>query len=245
MRSWTTLFEKTVIRSVSFDSLPEEIVIEILSRLPVKSLSRCKCLCKSLLKLISNHYFVQSHLEASKYTPRIIFTTVSDQSKERTSLSSLEYDQTTSDHVPNNYLVSLQGELSIAGSCNGLLCLSEYQTSMVLCNPATKEYIEVPFDIVEVPAGYMRVTNLGVGHVHTDQYKVVRIDNYVTDPSYHNNDIDDDLGYYYVHVYTLGTKCWRRIKKQCHSAVPFNLPYLNGALHWGNADRQDPHLQGV
>ncbi|KAF9605972.1 hypothetical protein IFM89_021298 [Coptis chinensis] len=203
MRSWTTLFEKTVIRSVSFDSLPEEIVIEILSRLPVKSLSRCKGLCKSLLKLISNPYFVQSHLEASKNTPRIIFTTVSDQSME------------------------------------------QYQTSMVLCNPATKEYIEVPFDIVEVPAGYMRVTNLGVGHVHTDQYKVVRIDNYVTDPSYHNNDIDDDLGYYYVHVYTLGTKCGRRIKKQCHSAVPFNLPYLNGARHWGNADRQDPHLQGV
>lgn len=42
--------------------LPEGLVTEILVRLAVKSLLRCKSVCKLWLSIISDHYFIKSHL---------------------------------------------------------------------------------------------------------------------------------------------------------------------------------------
>ncbi|KAG5001241.1 hypothetical protein JHK87_022313 [Glycine soja] len=39
-----------------------DLIVEILLRLPIKSLLRFKCVCKSWLSFISNPHFVKSHL---------------------------------------------------------------------------------------------------------------------------------------------------------------------------------------
>jgi F-box interacting protein len=54
--------------------LPHELIIEILLRLPTKSLIRFKCVCKSWFSLISHPNFANSHfdLTAATHTPRIL-----------------------------------------------------------------------------------------------------------------------------------------------------------------------------
>lgn len=57
-------------------SIPEEIICDIFSRLPVDSLMRFKCLSKSYNALISNPYFVDTHHSHSISHPgRIKFLT--------------------------------------------------------------------------------------------------------------------------------------------------------------------------
>jgi len=49
--------------------LPFELIIQILLRLPVKSLIRFKCVCKSLFSLISNDtHFANSHFQLTSST---------------------------------------------------------------------------------------------------------------------------------------------------------------------------------
>lgn len=45
--------------------LRDDLLVEVLLRVPVRSLLRCKCVCKSWLSLISNPLFAKSHFEAA------------------------------------------------------------------------------------------------------------------------------------------------------------------------------------
>ena len=56
--------------------LPEEVMLEILLRLPVKSLLRFKSVCKHWLSLISDPNFAKLHFERSStsHTHRILYT---------------------------------------------------------------------------------------------------------------------------------------------------------------------------
>ncbi|GMP76920.1 hypothetical protein CsSME_00033389 [Camellia sinensis var. sinensis] len=43
-------------------SFPDEILVEVLLRLPVKSLCRIRCVSKPWLSLISDHHFIKTYL---------------------------------------------------------------------------------------------------------------------------------------------------------------------------------------
>lgn len=53
-------------------SLPDDLILEILSRLPAKSVVRFKCVCKGWLVMISSRRFADVHLEFSKSWPRML-----------------------------------------------------------------------------------------------------------------------------------------------------------------------------
>ncbi|WMV53397.1 hypothetical protein MTR67_046782, partial [Solanum verrucosum] len=42
--------------------IPEKVLVETLSRLPIRSLVQCKCISKSWTKLISDLHFIEKHL---------------------------------------------------------------------------------------------------------------------------------------------------------------------------------------
>ncbi|KAF9589839.1 hypothetical protein IFM89_028774 [Coptis chinensis] len=147
--------------------------------------------------------------------------------------------------LPEDVMIEILARLPVksllrSGSCNGLICLSDEKTFMVICNPATNEYIEVPFNLDEIEkiTGWF---NLSFGHdPHTDNYKVVRIDMYFSSASI------GDPGHCNVYVYTLGTKQWRRIQTPPYRLAYGRTPYLNGSLHWvelGNISRWDHRRQ--
>ncbi|XP_073138056.1 F-box protein CPR1-like [Henckelia pumila] len=56
--------------SPSLLNLPSEIIINILSRIRIKTILSCKCVCKQLLHLLSTPHFAESHLPFS--TPGLL-----------------------------------------------------------------------------------------------------------------------------------------------------------------------------
>lgn len=56
------------------DSLPEEIVFDILTRLPVKSIYRFKCVCKSWLSTVSTSKFIDSHFDRYRSHPKLLIS---------------------------------------------------------------------------------------------------------------------------------------------------------------------------
>lgn len=67
MKRYSQRMQKTVI-------LPQDLVIQILLRLPVKSLVRFKSVCKSWLSFISDSHLWLSHFKlAAAPTERLVF----------------------------------------------------------------------------------------------------------------------------------------------------------------------------
>ncbi|KAI5648112.1 hypothetical protein M9H77_34117 [Catharanthus roseus] len=98
-------------------SLQEDLIIEILRRLPVKSIIRFCCVCKSWKTLVrSNDNFIKSHLKLSLYndpnrTNKVLFYSELDFRK----IHNLDQLLT-----PRN--LSLGPHFTIVGSCNGIIC---------------------------------------------------------------------------------------------------------------------------
>ena len=53
-------------------TIPNDLVEEILSRLPVKSLMRFKCISKAWHTLISSHQFAKSHFQRASQNPNLL-----------------------------------------------------------------------------------------------------------------------------------------------------------------------------
>ncbi|GKB34692.1 F-box associated domain containing protein [Tanacetum coccineum] len=49
----------------SIEDLPPNVTADVLSRLPVKTIIHCKCVCKNWRQLVSDSYFVNLHLSRS------------------------------------------------------------------------------------------------------------------------------------------------------------------------------------
>nr|AFK44336.1 unknown [Lotus japonicus] len=124
--------------------LPDELVVEILSRLPVKSLLKFRCVCKSWMLLISDPYFIKKHLHLSKQSTlfnhhRIILSaTTAEFHLKSCSVSSL-FNSTSTVCEDLNYPVKNKYRHDgIVGSCNGLLCFAIKGDCVLLWNPSIR-----------------------------------------------------------------------------------------------------------
>ncbi|KAJ9154402.1 hypothetical protein P3X46_027739 [Hevea brasiliensis] len=213
-------------------NLPPDIIIHILSRLPVKSLLRFKCVCKSWCSIISDPQFIRTHLNLAR--ERLILTSPSLRS-----FYSVRYEE-------NNDAIAVEldfpveknsyDEVTYFGSCNGLLCLSPEPDTFLLFNPSTRESRKVPKvknDCFPFSRYLTRAFTHGFGYDHSvDDYKFVKI----------------ALGIY-VLVYSLKTNTWKGVQDfpyNSHGSDP-EKP-LNGALHWivsRTEDWQESQLIGA
>ncbi|KAJ4965911.1 hypothetical protein NE237_017760 [Protea cynaroides] len=228
-------------REITWFVLPSEIEDNILSRLPVKSLLRFRCVCKHWCNLVTNPYFIKMQLNRS------------NQIKEGLKLVHAYGAEVYCIDVEacRNQCVETRGQMKIkmhkelvlpfrdqfknlfwevSGSCNGLLCLSTYD-GLYLLNPATQEYKRLPYPKIRFS---LKLTVFGFGYSpRTDEYKVVMIIYYYR--SEHSVHCDD------VYVYTVGTNSsWRSIGGTEYRIEGtenwFHYPYhhalVNGAIHW-------------
>ncbi|KAF8409673.1 hypothetical protein HHK36_005752 [Tetracentron sinense] len=210
------------------ESLPREIAIDILSRLPITSLMQFKCVCRAWRLLAQDPRLPIMHLALStENNPCLILHC---DYPIRNQLYFVEIDAT------NGYTEavrkiktpfgSVMPEFDIAGSSNGLLCLSDalYCDPVHIYNPFTGYYIELPklnqYTDQEV------VFEFGF-HLELKVYKVVRIV---------YTGLLGRAGYKksVVQVFTLGTNTWRN-----RGHVPYQIDrrrpseaLVNGALHW-------------
>ncbi|KAI9085326.1 hypothetical protein K1719_032703 [Acacia pycnantha] len=182
--------------------LPEEIITDILKRLPVKSLIRFRRVCKHWKNLVQNPTFITDHLRHSgHHNPNFLFFHPSSYQHENTvklNLLNCEMQVRYLEKAPLlDYLWA--GLFKIIGSSNGLLCvtisrneLARHPSSVLLWNPATKDVRELPrsrtIDSCKFGFGFNSSLN---------DFKIVAID-------YH---IDRRMG-----VYSLSRDSWKEIE---------------------------------
>ncbi|EYU22873.1 hypothetical protein ABFS82_03G107900 [Erythranthe guttata] len=216
-----------------FKNLPSEIIIEILSRLPIRSIAICKCVCKSSQYLLQTREFVDSHL--SKSVPGLVTCYEFYEYKvfefgDELDLKG-EYKPVTELDCENSISPSV-----IKGSVNGLLLLhpdvSKYH-DLFISNPINRDYIDIQNKGMHNHHYFDGLVSYGFGVSEVSgEYKVVRIVQKCVRHSSTNEvrRITKSI----CHVYTLGTRKWRKIEP---CGLMGNKDYsigafLNGSLHW-------------
>nr|GLL37581.1 F-box protein At3g07870-like [Ipomoea trifida]GMD40759.1 F-box protein At3g07870-like [Ipomoea batatas] len=229
--------------------LPFEIICNILSRLPLKTIICCRSVCKKFLKILKDPYFANVHLaRAPSTTASLILQSYGG--NKGFYFYTIDLDETShaiSDSTgPHKFpspcrshheLTKQNAEfcfqsrhVTFVGSCNGLLCLysSLPKPFYYVCNPILGESVVLPPPTPLVPDSTYYLSGFGFCP-KTKQYKVVRFlcsvsVNHVT------NSVSKEMA---AEIYTLGSDSWRRIgKAPCPKRGGSFDPFVNGSLHW-------------
>ncbi|XP_048138799.1 F-box/kelch-repeat protein At3g06240-like [Rhodamnia argentea] len=212
--------------------LPQEILIHILAKLPVKSLVRFRCVSKSWDALVTDPSFVSLHLRhamASHDHSVVLLRHYSlTERKERNTL--YRDGESFLEHQELEFPLMTYDTYYLAGYCNGLLCFSDYiinHLQVILWNPSLRKCVRLPIPrFVDTDITHTYVLGFGFDSRRVD-YKVVRLIymlgrnwSVIVPPE--------------VEVYELKTNAWRGIQ----AAVPYVIPesssqaFVNGAIHW-------------
>ncbi|KAK4259404.1 hypothetical protein QN277_005742 [Acacia crassicarpa] len=219
IRQVNTIGQKIVDGNTRF--LPQEIIPNILKRLPVKSLLRFQCVCKQWKNLIIAPSFIANHLHHSTHhNPSLLFQWSGSNKRLPVDLHLVDCKKQVHE-VQNIPFDSVH--VRIIGSCNGLLCVqctSNRVHSLFLWNPATRKIRQVHNNVhdfegrIYVGYGFSPIVN---------DYKILRA--YVPED-------EDEVNR--VEVYSLSTQRWRKIKFGNLEGVNLNYETLNanGAMFW-------------
>ncbi|KAL0710567.1 hypothetical protein Bca4012_017545 [Brassica carinata] len=132
--------------------LPIDLVMEILSRLPVKSIGRCCCVSKLWAPILRLPYFLELFSTRSSGRPHMLFAyRGKGEVLFFSSPQPQNSDENSSSYVTANYLssVSHDGSLCyISGPVHGLVCLTfrdkENSKEHLICNPSTGQTFTLP-----------------------------------------------------------------------------------------------------
>jgi len=163
--------------------LPDELIAEVLSFLPVKSLLRLKWVSKSWMNLISDPMFVKLHLHRSSRKRHIA---VKEPVIEHGSVYQYNLLTFPLNHLLENpsitiaqspyYRLSYKDYTRIVGSCNGLVCLlgGDFESTWLrIWNPATGKISEKLGSFKEHRSFYCRPSFTFGYDNSTGTYKVV------------------------------------------------------------------------
>ncbi|XP_026377603.1 F-box protein CPR1-like [Papaver somniferum] len=215
------------------DSIPEAVFShDIFSKLPVKSLLACKCVCKTWYDLISDPDFVKSHIDltiqTNKPTLLLRFPDHVVRSILPDSLKSSDCNINAKRSLCPRFRFT--SYYTLLCSCKGIVCIRYagslgYRGSLLsLWNPATREY-----KIIPKPPSTFGFGALGYD-CNTNDYKLVVVDN-----------LDGDGYSSKVQVYSLASNSWKS-----NPSIPYTFPHghgqasgvlFNGFLHWLALDR--------
>lgn len=225
-----------------------DLVPDILSRLPVKSLMRFKCVNKPWYNLIKNPNFISKHLHAFNnhvnFTNHTINLLVNRTRRatfgpsglnRKAFISLLSFDTATNNSSLNLLdLIYNHNEVThidIFGPCNGLYCL--YGSPILIINPSMREFRVLP-DTHLPPETYCMQHFPGFGFdAKTNEYKLVLImDTW-------RQDTDERLPWR-VEIYTLSSNCWRKVDCPLPSVSIWNRSWIDafvhGVFHWWGYD---------
>ena len=229
------------------NDLPDDIVLNILTRLPAKSVIRFRCVCKPWNSSITTSYFISTHLNSFAHAhahdidndngddyiihmPRNTRAMNSSNRPVCTVALDRTFDRISEVEIPFDFP---SGSARIVGSCHGLLCLagiggrniSDY--AIYLWNPSIRKFKRLP----DSSLGKLDSVALGFAyHSENNDYKVLRISS--------NRAAGQPIPAK-IEVYTLSSDSWRRVGMSLRANVMvvdnnFLLPFplVSGALHW-------------
>ncbi|KAJ9558592.1 hypothetical protein OSB04_013206 [Centaurea solstitialis] len=208
--------------------LPDEVIVEILSMLPAKSLLRCRLVCKSWLSLINSTKFKLMHLHNfNQLNPRLDYDGEEEWFRVHFDNEAFTLDGGT--HVKFSLSIShLNLGCRIIGCCNGVVCLCNDEGEVfssdlvILWNPSIRRNLLLPLPIFRSIKSFP-VFGFGYDKM-SDDFKVVRVVDYnSTRPR--------------AEVYTVKTGIWREVMfpdDLCCININYNRPQIfsNGSVHW-------------
>lgn len=217
--------------------IPILVIMEILLRLPIKSLVRVRYVCKTWYNIISDPYFTRMHLARAPTASLVIQTLLSYNPGCYSKFYMLEHAEwDTRGHslfaplkkLPQKFYLLGQNMILLT-SCNGLLCLSAVRHKKevtCVCNIATGEYMTLPGAKTKDDRFWQTIRGFGYSP-KTNQYKLIA--ELALDKGFRRPDFNPAPR---VEVYTLGADSWRIIGDAPYSFVgPYFGTFLNGALH--------------
>ncbi|XP_076921171.1 putative F-box protein At3g10240 [Bidens hawaiensis] len=199
---------------MSYEVLPLDLIVDILSRLETKTLLRLRSASKSLYAFIGSPTFIRlltlrtpnQVMIASYQSGPLVKRIYTLHSEGQLSSNSNPYDGITPLEYPFKSFI-------IAGSCNGILCVYEFGNGTCLWNPSIRRKVTVP----DPPSFgfYSRAVGFGFDPVISD-YKILWM---------------SKVGSF---VYTLKTRTWHAIASPTTRVCDLNSYQclFNGALHW-------------
>ncbi|PWA97540.1 F-box associated interaction domain-containing protein [Artemisia annua] len=125
---------------VSMTIIPQDIIRDILCRLPTETLARFRCVSKEWLSLLSEPRFMQTHQKTLNRNHLIFWSNDG-------SLYSVPCKKGST--VTKLHLGCYRINYCIFGSVNGLVLAWAYRNlhkdyTLLVLNPTTKDYVELP-----------------------------------------------------------------------------------------------------
>ncbi|MED6161379.1 hypothetical protein PIB30_060226 [Stylosanthes scabra] len=235
----------------SLDLVPRELVSNILVRLPVKILLRCKCVCKSWFEIITDPLFVTNHYD--------IYNNIEETNEEeqqqllvirrpffsglKTYISLLSWDPKEPKgsvcsevlNPPYEYDSDHKYWTEIMGPVNGVYFLEGNPN--VMMNPSLRQFKALPESQFTPPRGTYSFTDYaGFGYdPKTNDFKVVVIKDLWLKESDERNP-----GYWTAELFSLNSNSWRKLEDDdAVLPLPFEIwgssrvyTYVNNCCHW-------------
>ncbi|XP_056693952.1 F-box/kelch-repeat protein At3g23880-like [Spinacia oleracea] len=201
--------------------LPLELTLEILVRLPTKSLVRFKLVSKSWYSVISNPNFIKFHtLNSNKPFLTLLYDS-SYRLRKCLSLGkrddNVNLNSTVLEVNPSSFLHTQENLGGLIGSCHGLICTySDDKKLIYLCNPATKETKEISFPYPKTQSYYYSRIMSWFGFVPSiNDYKILLVFGIIS---------------LRIHVYSMRDNKWRKVDSNAFES----LVTPGGCIRWGS-----------
>ncbi|KAG8480149.1 hypothetical protein CXB51_024893 [Gossypium anomalum] len=171
--------------------LPEALVMEILSKLPVKSLTRFNCVCKCWCSSFQTPHFISNNYHNNLENNNLnLLLSRRDGNTFQPYFSQLSTEKDQNCMVKQNiHLPFFKNDIpSVYGACHGLLCLLDPSTdNAAIWNPSTREFKILPPSSIQRPSyfspfeeTYLTLDDVEFYHAafgfdsKIDDYKVIR-----------------------------------------------------------------------
>lgn len=214
----------------------KDMMVEILSRLPVKSLLRFRCVCQFWYNLVKDPIFIYKHLKGDDNMRLIVHCTYknpydTDPFNDLITYISIFPDKTMTDlHIQD--LEPVMNGLHI-GPYDGIFLLMEDHTHINLWNVSMDEYRVVPGCGVRLPSNvrtHSSAYGLGLDPMTNDFKLVLILTLWDLNRQWTYNDFSP------VASYNFTTSCWRDLggfpMSPHYSFEGADDVYLNGFCYW-------------
>ena len=133
-------------------NLLEDVLIEILSKLPVNSLMRFSVVCKRWHALIKVPTFISNHLKNRENVAHLLISHRDKLTNKRlvSIFTNDNLDKFVTQHIPPFFKESF-GHIRLIGPCNGIVCLYRFPDNIALWNPLIREFKTLPISRIAHP----------------------------------------------------------------------------------------------
>ncbi|KAK9675991.1 hypothetical protein RND81_11G046300 [Saponaria officinalis] len=229
----------------------KNLIIEILSRLPVITLLRFKSVCKSWYEIIESSFFISKHLENYYYNNRNwrdrLLSVYSTPSSINYNVLELLIDDRTFDVVASSQIKPLYHNACFCGPCDGLYLFWGHHKNgyRYLWSPSLNEYLRLPklSSNPNLPSDMAPINNpvYGFGFDYNSKdYKVLLIDyNAKKGDESRCNMFGNDPS---VFIYSLKSNSWRYwgdLKNIYHLVKNKSYTFVNGCYHWLGSHKKE------